>query len=126
MHTTTLFLPLLPLLSLFFFFSHLPLTTALTSQNPSSPHRQILKRQAGYGPEYGECAFGTNCADACGKGWIGCPASTQLTLFCYDPGAGQVCCEDGNGSEFVFFGFGGGKRGDEGMGDEDEEMGMGG
>ncbi len=61
---------------------------------------QLRGRQGynpGYTPEFGSCGSGTTCADACGAAFQACNASTSLSLFCYDPAAGQTCCGNGSG-----------------------------
>ncbi|KAF2748173.1 hypothetical protein M011DRAFT_499362 [Sporormia fimetaria CBS 119925] len=76
------------------------LTTAsqhiVLKSTPASPF-QLFKRQVGYGPEYGDCEIGTTCEESCGSDFQQCAASTDLVLFCFNPSAGQTCCEDGNG-----------------------------
>lgn len=51
----------------------------------------------GYPPEFGACGSGLTCEDACGPGYEQCKAGTSLSLFCYNPSAGETCCGNGSG-----------------------------
>lgn len=53
----------------------------------------------GYNPEFGSCGSGKTCSDACGTEFEACNATTGLSLFCFNPGAGQKCCPNGSGRE---------------------------
>jgi hypothetical protein len=75
-----------------------------------SPSEQLHRRDysynnegyfPGYNPEFGSCGSGSTCADACGSEFEACPASTELSLFCFNPGAGQTCCGNGSGREYL-------------------------
>ncbi|KAF2281566.1 uncharacterized protein EI97DRAFT_33128 [Westerdykella ornata] len=83
-------------LNLFFTFSLASATLNVQFSLPRNP-THFFKRQVGYGPEYGDCTTGLTCKDSCWKDYEQCPASTDLVLFCYNPVAGQKCCDDGNG-----------------------------
>lgn len=64
--------------------------------------RHLHRRQSplGYSPEFGSCGTGETCEEACGPNWISCPASTDLSLFCYNKvDLNQTCCENGSGRE---------------------------
>lgn len=65
--------------------------------NSSLSHGYIHERQSGYNPDFGSCGIGTTCSDACGDGFITCPANTDMALFCYNPTVGQTCCNNGDG-----------------------------
>jgi hypothetical protein len=69
--------------------------------NPFASQPGLVRRQAGYHPEFGGCDTGTTCSDACGKGFEECESSTNLALFCYNPTVGQTCCRDDLGREFL-------------------------
>jgi hypothetical protein len=63
----------------------------------------LVKRQAGYHPEFGGCDMGTTCEEACGSGFEECQSSTSLALFCFNRGRGQSCCLDDFGSKLPFY-----------------------
>lgn len=98
------YLPLLVLL-------HLALASATkhrpmykwASPNPnhtSGPN--LLKRDEGYEPEFGECGEGADtCSNACGGGFKECNSSENDAVFCYNPDEGESCCKDGRGSKFL-------------------------
>ncbi len=72
--------------------------------NPRGSGEAVLFRRqqaqlAGYHPEFGGCSTGTTCDEACGHGFEECLSTTNLALFCFNPGRGQKCCNDGFGSE---------------------------
>jgi hypothetical protein len=58
-----------------------------------------IRRDLGYNPDLLDCGLGNTCVGACGHGFQQCPSSTNLALFCYNPGAGQTCCNNGDGRE---------------------------
>lgn len=55
---------------------------------------QLLRRQddGGYEPEIRECGDGNTCAEACGAGYEQCD-STDTTNHCFNPAAGETCCQ---------------------------------
>ena len=67
--------------------------------NPLSLYGPVYKRQSGYHPDIANCDNGQTCSDACGDSFVACAANTDLALFCYDPAAGQICCNTGDGRE---------------------------
>ncbi|KAF2686120.1 hypothetical protein K458DRAFT_471536 [Lentithecium fluviatile CBS 122367] len=60
-------------------------------------HATIVKRQFQYQPGTLYCGTGDSCAEACGPSFEQC-GSGDASLYCYDPSAGQTCCDDGTGS----------------------------
>ncbi|KAK3695761.1 hypothetical protein B0T22DRAFT_478389 [Podospora appendiculata] len=76
-----------------------PSYSPLAHPNDSNSTAVLYSRQdgGGYGPAFGSCGTGETCAEACGEGFETCGGDTGAVLFCYDPGAGQSCCPDGQG-----------------------------
>lgn len=58
-------------------------------------------RALSYSPAMDLCGQGTTCTEACGSDYEVC-ASWGEMLHCFNPVAGQVCCEDGTGSMFYY------------------------
>jgi hypothetical protein len=51
----------------------------------------------GYTPSQSVCGTGSTCAEACGAGYETC-TSSDSTVHCFHPSAGQTCCPDASGS----------------------------
>jgi len=56
------------------------------------------RQNAGYAPTQNLCdGPGDTCATACGADSVQCP-STDSSVHCFRPGAGEQCCADGSGN----------------------------
>jgi len=51
----------------------------------------------GYQPDVTECGDGNTCAEACGAGYDQCKSEDNL-VHCFNPEAGQSCCNDDTGN----------------------------
>ena len=71
--------------------------------SPDLSSNDLVRRQGpppGYHPEFGTCGSGTTCENACGRNWLSCKATTDLSLFCYNKvQLNQTCCDNGSGRE---------------------------
>lgn len=81
-------------------------TSALASQAFSPVHnfgamlpRGDLAKRQGYYPTTQFCGTGDTCKEACGSEYEQCPSDAGL--YCFVPTAGETCCPDGTGSEYI-------------------------
>lgn len=63
------------------------------------PGMSLVRRDtSGYQPEKERCGEGNTCAEACGNSYIQCGSDDAKAPSCFNPEAGQSCCNNGSGN----------------------------
>lgn len=78
------------------FLASMAAGTALSLDSFAQPQSKAFRKRQEFSPTTLTCGQGDTCAESCGTGYILC--SDPTTFLCYNPGAGQSCCNAGSSS----------------------------